>query len=136
VDYLRFLKERGLNLAIFKDGELVFSSSQEKLSPLVQAIEEVGLERLEGCVVADRIIGRAAALLMCLMRAREAHALVMSKEALRALERHGIAARAGELVERIMAPDGRAPCPFERLVEGVEEPEEAYRLVVRRLKGM
>ena len=136
MDYLRFLKERGLNLAIFKDGELVFSSAQEGLSPLVRAIEEAGLERLKGCVVADRVIGRAAALLICLMGAREAHALVMSKGALRALEEHGIIARARELVEHITAPNGQAPCPFERLVEDVEEPEEAYRLIVRRLKEL
>ena len=136
MDYLRFLEERGLDLAIFKDGELVFSSAQEGLSPLVRAIEEVGLERLRGCVVADRVIGRAAALLICLMGAREAHALVMSKGALRALEEHGIIARARELVEHITAPDGKSPCPFERLVEDVEEPEEAYRLIVKRLKEL
>jgi len=136
MDYLRFLEERDLDLAIFKDGELVFSSAQEGLSPLVRAIEEVGLERLRGCVVADRVIGRAAALLICLMGAREAHALVMSKGALRALEGHGIIAQARDLVEHITAPDGKSPCLFERLVKDVEEPEEAYRLIVRRLREL
>ena len=39
---------------------------------------------------------------------------------------------ARRVVEQIMSGSGK-PCPFEQALRGVEEPEEAYRLVKERL---
>ncbi len=135
MDYLAFIEEAGLNLAVFRGGRLLFSSREEGLRPLLRAVEELGPLCPRGCVIADRIVGRAAALIALLLEPSEVHAIVMSSAARGILTSRGVRTVARELVEFITRPDGR-PCPFEEALRGVDKPEEAYELVRRMLSGI
>ena len=133
MDYLAFLEREGLDLAIFKGPVLVFSSRGEGLRPLLEAVEKLAHEP-GGYVVADRVVGRAAALLALMLEPSEVHALVMSSGALSLLASRGVRAVARRVVEHI-ASEGGKPCPFEQALRDVEEPEEAYRIVKEMLEG-
>lgn len=61
---------------------------------------------------------------------RAVYAHVMSLGARRALEDYGIYSEWGELVERVLDASRSGPCPFERAVEPVSSPEEAYAIIV------
>ena len=124
--YLQALKESGANLLVFRDGEAIFSSASNGVAPLIEAIEKIGRDGQRGVVTADRIVGRAAALLNIHMGAVEVHAMLISQGAKETLGGYGVAFRFWEEVDAIKMKDGIVFCPFERLVQDISDPEEAY----------
>jgi hypothetical protein len=131
--YLMTLEESGKNLLVFRDNEVIFSSASRGVAPLIEAIDSIGRHRLRGAVTADRIVGKAAALLNAYMGAREAHALLISAAAKQTLTDHGLRFVFLEETEAIKSPDGVLSCPFERLVRDISDPEEAYFRIKAKL---
>lgn len=134
--YLTLLEESGQNLLVFRDGEVIFSSASRGVAPLIEAVEAVGREGLEGVVTADRIVGKAAALLNVYMGASEVHAMLISSGAKEALGDHGVVFVFREETDAIKMRDGVVFCPFESLVQGVSDPEEAYLRIRAKLSEM
>ena len=134
--YLALLEDSGQNLLVFKDGELIFSSGSRGVAPLVEAVDAFGREGLMGVVTADRIVGRAAALLNVYMGAVEVHALLISAGAEEVLGEHGVGFVFREETDAIKMRDGVVFCPFERLVQGVSDPEEAYLMIRAKLSDL
>ena len=127
--YLEELEKAGLSLLIYSGEKVIFSSARTGMKPLLEAIEALGLEPLRGTIVADKVIGRAAALLIVYMDATEVHAGVVSKTAAEVLWSHGLKYYFGREVESIKSRDGVIICPFERLVQEISDPEEAYKRI-------
>ena len=73
-------------------------------------------ERLHGAAVADKVIGKAAAGLVVNGAVRSLYADVMSRAALPLLDEAGIEYTYGQLVERIVIPEGDQRCPLEQIV--------------------
>ena len=90
---------------------------------------------LEGACVADRVIGRGAALLMVKGGVREVFAYVMSEPALEVLRRAGIPTTYASLQPNIINRTGTDICPIEKLTAATTDPEEAYRLIGNFLNG-
>ena len=75
--YLQKLEETGNSLMIYKEGMLIFESSLGGIRPHLKAINELGKE-LEGTLMVDKILGRAAAFLVIYSKAAEAITAVVS----------------------------------------------------------
>ncbi|MBS7624135.1 DUF1893 domain-containing protein [Candidatus Bathyarchaeota archaeon] len=114
-----------LSLIIVKGRKVIFKSSLQGLAGLIEAIEGLG-EAAYYSSVADKIVGRAAALLLAYLRAKEVYAVTMSRSGLSALAKHHIRAEYEKLVPEIMNRRGDDLCPFEKITLSVELPEEAY----------
>ena len=88
-----------------------------------------------GASVADKVIGRGAALLLLKGGAREVYAEVISSGALGVLR----SGRRGSVVRRASGqhhqPHGRSARLFEKLTAGTSSPDEAYGLIKEFLKG-
>ncbi len=102
--------------------------------PLLEAISELGLKELAGSTVVDKIIGKAAALLISYFKAEEAFAGTISEGAIRVLRKNGVRYQAERTVKNILSKDGRGVCPFEESVSNVEDPEEGYKVIVRNTR--
>ena len=131
--YLEQLVNSENNLMVFRGDELVFSSSGRGIAPLIEAIDTIGRENLIGVTTVDRVVGKAAALLNLYMGAVEVHAGVISSGAKVLLSGHGVQYQFLEETDVVKAKDGVVFCPFEKLVWGVSDPEEAYTLIRARL---
>ena len=131
--YLDALEESGMNLLVFSGGEVVFSSDERGIAPLLEAIDAIGGERLGDLVTADRIVGRAAVLLNVYLGAREVHAVLLSAGAKGLLLEWGVPFEFREETDAIKIRDGVIFCPFERLVQGVSDPAEAYDRIRARM---
>jgi len=130
------LSRAGLSLMILKGGETVFTSSEEGMRPLFEAINHLGLPRLEGSLIVDKIVGKAAALLVSYFKAAEVRCAVMSARARGVLAKQGIEYHAEKTIPEIMNKFGTDICPFEKTVLDVEDPEEGYERLYAKLKTM
>lgn len=126
------LEENELNLAIVKDGKLVFKSRSPGVGGLLEAEEELG-EWGRGSSLADKVVGRAAALISVYLKMAAVFGEIMSQGAINLLERYDINHQYDEKVPFIEDEDGE-PCPFEKLVEDYEDPEKAYMEIKSRVQ--
>jgi hypothetical protein len=122
----KHLVEEGLTLSIVKDGCVLFETGSHGISGLLRAIQEVG-ERLRGASVADKVVGRAIALLCLFAGVGGVYGSVMSGAAEELFEENGVHAEWAELIGSVLDECKSATCPFERLAGGISDPEEAYK---------
>ena len=111
-------------LTVLQDGTPIFTSDGKWLHPLFE-LEAYLVDypvQPENLILQDKIIGKAAALLIHRLGCRAVKAGVLSRLGEAVLQRYGIAYSYEQLVDRIH-------CQTEALLATVEDPEEAYRLV-------
>lgn len=89
---------------------------------------------LKGFCAADKVVGRAAAFLYCLLGVSEVYAHVMSHPAAEVLSAHGISVQAETLTDGIINRKGTGPCPFEAAVMGITEPSAALLTIREKLR--
>ena len=132
--YLQVLEETGNSLMIFKEGQLIFESNLGGIRPHLKAINELG-KKLEGTLMVDKILGRAAAFLVIYSKAAEAITAVVSSPGKAVLEKYGVKFSYGEEVPHIKMKNGVIYCPFESMVQGIEDPVEAYQAIVAKMES-
>ena len=121
-------------IAVVSNGE-VFTSQERGVKPLLHLLtEKKGF--LKGASVADKVIGKAAALLMVLGEIKEVHTLIISEPAIKVFEKHNIPCFYDKKVERIANRTGDGLCPMETLCLDVEEPKEAFQKITDFIKTM
>jgi hypothetical protein len=134
--YLSELESSGMSLIIHREGHVIFRSSSKGLLPHLEAIRRLGREALRGAVMADKIVGRAAALMMLYSLPSEVHAGIITIGGRRLLEGGGVRVFYSEEVEAVKVEDGEIYCPFESMVQGISNPEEAYKAIEARMGGL
>lgn len=120
------LNEKSLTLSIVKNGEIIFETVSNGISGFLEAIEKFG-DGLEGTSVADRVTGKAIALLCVYAKVKAVYALILSKGAKSVFEKHAIHHEWNELVENILDVNKTRICPFEKLAKEISNPKNAYR---------
>ena len=129
------LDKEGLSLLILKKGVALYSAKKGGMAPLVEAIDRLGKRRLSNSTIVDKIVGRAAALLISYFGASEVYSKVMSGQAEEILDRHGIKHFSQRIVEVIKNRDDVDICPFERMLLKIEDPREGYERIRRVVKN-
>ncbi len=92
---------------------------------LLNGIESLG-RNLEEAAVADKVVGKAAALLCAFSRVKSVFALTLSIEGRKTLEESEIIYEFENLVPKILDKSGKDMCPFEKFSLSIENPKEAY----------
>ena len=90
---------------------------------------------LQGASMADRVVGRGAALLMVKGGVKEVFAFVLSQPALDVLRQAGITISYDTLQPNIINRTGTDICPVEKLTADTTNPDEAFRLIGNFLNG-
>jgi hypothetical protein len=114
-------------LTVSRNGTHIFTSHGKWLHPLfeLEAYLADHAFQPDQLILQDKIIGKAAALLIHRLGFHTVKAGVLSRLGEGVLQRHGIIYTYEQLVDRIH-------CQTEELLATVEDPEEAYRLVKAR----
>ncbi len=128
------LTESGANLIIARRGEILFMGWSKGLRDLAN-IALGNPDMLDGSSVADRIIGKAAAMIYSVNNVKAIYALTLSRHALEELKGSGIKIYYERLVPYIEAPGGEV-CPFEKLVLEFSDRDEAYRRLLERFRKL
>ena len=110
-------------------GDDVFTSKERGVKPLLHLLsEKKGF--LKGASVADKVIGKAAALLLVLGEIKEVHSRIISEPAIQVFENHHVSFFFDKKVTRIANRTGDGLCPMETLCLNVNDPKEAFEKIV------
>ena len=120
------LNEKSLTLSIVKNGEIIFENVSNGISGFLEAIENLG-NSLEEASVADRVVGKAIALLCAYVKAKAVYAATLSIGAKDVLEKYSVYHEWENLVENILDINKAGICPFEKLATEISNPKHAYR---------
>lgn len=93
-------------------------------------------ERLHHAQIADKVIGKAAAGLIVQGGVTEVYADVMSRLALPLLNASDISYSYGELVDRIVIPEGDDRCPLESIVAEAQTAPQVEDLLRAHFREM
>jgi hypothetical protein len=124
------LLESGNYTCVVCKEDTIYTTTHRGVAPLLNWLDE-GTD-LTGFSAADRVVGRGAAFLYCLLGVKEVRARVMSYPAMEVLRAYGIRAEADTFVDNIINRAGTGPCPFEAAVMHIQKADEA--LVAIRAK--
>lgn len=131
--YHILLAENHSAVAGHSDGEYFFDD-RRGIAPLLSWHETPSV--LRDAFIADKVIGKAAALLLADAGIRELYAHVMSAEACRILEEARIPYNFSILVPQIINRRGDDLCPMEKSVRTVEKPADAYEVLKKAVEEM
>ena len=122
-DFLRNqLKEH--TLIVYKDGKTTFYD-ERGLDPLLIRLND---GTFKDAFVADRIVGKASALLHVYGQVKEVYTPVISKPAIKIYEKYGIKYSADQVLDNILNRTKTGLCPMDLKVQDTDDPAEAYRI--------
>lgn len=119
---------------VFRKGEQERTDTRRGVRPLLDFLQTG--EDFEGWSVADKVVGKASALLYCLLHVRRVYAPVISRPALEVLESHGIACEYDQLVPGIRNRTNTGPCPMEAATADLSDPQKAPEVLEKALKAL
>jgi zinc transport system ATP-binding protein len=115
------------SLIVFVDGLVVFQSYGNWLHPLFE-VEEYMIKHpidMKRAYLHDKVVGKAAALLMIRLGVSNVHGDLMSELAINAFKRYCIPYSFDQAVDQIQ-------CQTELILTTINDPEEAYQILCKR----
>ena len=119
-------------IVIYKNDASVHTSNDRGVAPLMKLLKEDNTQ-LKDAMIADKVIGKAAALLMVYAKVKEVYTPTISTPALQVFKNNNIEIHYDKEVERIVNRKGDGLCPMETLCMYIENPEEAYITIYNKL---
>jgi len=126
-------EEKDLTLVLVLN-ESIYKSSEKGIKPLLQLLNS-GKNYLNYSA-ADKIIGKAAAMLYKLLNINDIYGEVMSISAINFLEQNNINFKYKIKTKEIINRKGTGICPMEETVLNIENPTEAKKLLENKLKEL
>ncbi len=123
--------KNGYSCVILSGEEIIFSSKESGIKPLLQIIHDK--TDAFGCQAVDKIVGRAASLLYAYMGVSCVYAEIMSEGARDILSSNGISFEFKTLAKNIINRKGDGICPMESAVIGISEPEKALFAIENKI---
>jgi len=124
IEKAKSILKEGTYGCVFCKGDLVYSKTGIGVSPIMDLLN--AQTDLRGFYAADKIVGKAAAMLFVLAEIKEVYGGVMSEQAANYLKQHGIKYSYGKIVDAIMNRKGTGICPMEMAVKDISEPQAAF----------
>jgi hypothetical protein len=120
IEYAKKLMfENNYTFVMVKNNNVMKTSNDKGIRPIFEAVCSFGKE-MEGASVADRVIGKAAALLAAKGKVSSVYTNIISTPAKNTLFTYGISPEFQEEVDKI-------ECIMEKLTLKLKEPESAYK---------
>ena len=132
-DYARkLIRTNQAECVLMKDGKILKVERGRGVSPLLRLYDREK-ESMQGAVVVDKVIGRAAAAIAICGKARHVHGQIMSDDAVTFLKANGISSSRDLGVARILNRKRDGLCPLEQSVEGIDDPQKALQSLRKKI---
>lgn len=131
IEKAREIIKSGRYTCVMCKGETLYTSQKRGVVPVLEKIEQN--VDISGFSVADKIIGKAAAMLFHLAGISVLYGEVMSNPAVEYLKTTDIEFSYVTLTEKIINRTGDGLCPMETAVMDIDNPKEAFVAVKNKL---
>jgi hypothetical protein len=126
IDEMKSLLAAGRSIVTAKSGVITHFADGAGIAPALDALDK---GRLGGALVADRIVGRAAAAIFVLGKVKKVYAGVISAGAAEFLAAAGVETEFGEKTPAIINRKGDGPCPMETAVKDLQDAEKMVEIL-------
>lgn len=126
----KLLEEKNASIVLCRGGETAVSCAKG-IAPMIGFIGEK--KDLRGFSAADRIVGKAAAMLFVFAGITEVYAEVLSVAGEKTLAEYSVKYSCGKKCDFIENRMKTGMCPMEQTVEKIDTPEEAYKALCAKL---
>lgn len=128
------LRSSDYTIAILTSSGEAITSRERGVATLMRLLAERA-EVLRGAVVADKVVGRAAAALFVVGGCRRLHTTVLSRAGEDMLRGSAVEYSYDTLTEAIINRRGDGLCPMEQATAVAETAAEAYAILKSKLSG-
>lgn len=125
----RFAKSKW-SLVVISGDRIIFRSKATAIKPLIRFLKTDLVSR-EQLIIYDKYIGRAAALLMALVKPIKVYTPVVSEGGRETLEQYGISYHADRQVKYLMGIASDDMCKWEKMTVG-KSPEEFRAMLAKK----
>ena len=132
---VHLLKKQKYSCVILIEGKEPECSNEIGIKPLMTKLRG-DMHFFENGVIADKVVGKAAALMAVLGGAQAVYGEVMSESAKGVLEEHDVEYSYHTLVPYIENRTKTGRCPLEESVVNVENPKEAFGILEKTIEGL
>lgn len=120
--------------SVVRKGDSVYFSKARGVKPLLNWLDD-GMDFV-GYSAADKVVGKAAAMLYALLDVSKVHAFVISKRALEVFTKAGIEVTYDTLVDRIHNRTNTGFCPMEEVVWEIDDLQEGLLAVREKVAAL
>jgi hypothetical protein len=131
-DYKELLKG-DISCLVIKDNEIVYKAKGKGIAPLLELFDN-NVKLLNDAYVIDKIIGKAAAIILLLSKVKRVYGVIMSESAYDLLRKNNIEVEYGEKVEMIINRNNDGMCPMEKAVINITDLNEGYNKLKETIK--
>ena len=122
------LKLENHSLLVYRKGQISFKD-ERGIKPLLIQIKKKGLKN---AVAVDKVIGKAAALLMVYGKVKQVHTNIIAKDAISVFEKYKVEYSYNEVVDHIQNDNKDGLCPMEQKVLNIDSPKKAYKIFTKK----
>ncbi len=89
-----------------------------------------------GLIVADKIVGKASAMLLSLSEVQEVYCIVLSKAGEEIFKKYKVKYHYEQLVDYIVNRKNDDMCPMEKTVKDIDDLDEAYKALKKKVEEL
>lgn len=116
----KYLYDNDLKLVVMKNGEPMATSVDRGIKPIYDVYTKE-LHHLDGAYIADRVTGKAAAMLLAEGGVKGVYTDLISDAAIEVLDQFPILVEYRKRVPFILNREGDDMCPIEKISRGVQD---------------
>lgn len=131
----QLIAEGKASFVVIRQNEIVYQDLGNGIRPIMKVMEN-NREILFDAVIVDKIVGKAAAMLLTLGGASDIYGELMSKAAEEYLTAHDKKISYGRCIQVISNRTGDGICPMERAVADIDDPVEGYEKLKETVKQL
>jgi len=124
------LKNKQYTFVAVSKGRIIKISHERGIIPMLEIIRD-HQNILAETVIADKVIGKAAALLAAGYKVKQIYAEILSQQAKEVLDLYSILYQYENYVAYIQNRSKNDKCPMEKLTQGIKEPKIAYLRILQ-----
>jgi len=129
------LEEKQFSFVLIREGRVIKTSYQKGVIPWIEVIREDD-HLLEKAIIADRVMGRAAALLAVHYQVKALYAEIISIRARELLDSNSLFYQFNQSVDYIKNRANNGPCPLEELTQSISDPSRAYGQILQFYRNL
>lgn len=135
IEHLKeYLKKEDVVCAIY-NGEELLTSNLKGVRPWIKWLRECP-SKLEDALVVDKVVGKAAAMLMVVAKVKHIYTPIISEQALEYLKHQNIEFEYDSTVAYISNVEKNGLCPMEETVKNTDDAYQGYQLLLLKIQKL